>query len=144
MTPSHKVSEAGAIPEDWDALRLSEVADLQVGFAFKSAWFGEAGTRLLRGENVGYGRADWSETRALKGKPTSLFRAYLLNPGDIVVGMDRTFTKTGTKISIISKEDCPCLLVQRVGRFISRKCDQRFLWFVLSSEAVQSCLPAEE
>jgi type I restriction enzyme S subunit len=141
----YKQSEVGVIPEDWDAARLSEVADLQVGFAFKSEWFGEtAGPRLLRGENVGYGRADWSETRTLKTKSDATFRAYLLNPGEVVIGMDRTFTKTGSKITMLHDEDCPCLLVQRVGRLIPRKCDSRFLWFVLTSEQVKSRLRLEQ
>jgi type I restriction enzyme, S subunit len=128
MKPGYKQTEVGVIPKEWDAVRLCEVADLQVGFAFKSKWFGESvGTRLLRGENVGYGRADWSETRTFERKHDSSFCTYLLNPGDVVIGMDRTFTKSGAKITILHDEDCPCLLVQRVGRFIPRKCDNRFL-----------------
>lgn len=145
VRPGCKQTEIGVIPAEWVAMQLCEVANLQVGFAFKSEWFGKTvGTRLLRGENVSYGRADWSETRTLKTKPDSSFRAYLLTPGDIVIGMDRTFTKTGSKITILCDEDCPCLLVQRVGRFIPRRCDNRFLWFVLSSEQVQSRLRLEQ
>lgn len=145
MKPGYKQTEVGVIPEEWEVTRLSEVADLQVGFAFKSAWFGKTtGTRLLRGENVGYGNADWSETRTLESKSDEAFKAYSLSPGDVVIGMDRTFTKSGVKITVLREDDCPCLLVQRVGRFIPRKCDQMFLWFVLSSERVQSRLRLEQ
>jgi restriction endonuclease S subunit len=141
MKPGYKHTQVGVIPTEWDVLKLSQVADLQVGFAFRSAWFRElSGTRLLRGENVGYGVADWSDTRTLEAKMAETFRAYMLKPGDIVIGMDRTFTKSGMKIAALRDDDCPCLLVQRVGRFISKRCDQRFLWFVLSSETVQSNL----
>lgn len=141
----YKQTEVGVIPEEWEVKRLHEVTDLQVGFAFKSDWFGKHnGTRLLRGENVGYGAADWSDTRTLEGKQEDGFRSYLLNPGDVVIGMDRTFTKTGSKITLIRKGDCPCLLVQRVGRFVSKKCDKSFLWFVLASETVQSRLRLEQ
>jgi type I restriction enzyme S subunit len=145
MKPSYKQTEVGVIPEDWEIKRLNEVADLQVGFAFKSDWFGKhIGPRLLRGENVGYGTADWSDTRTLEGKQEADFSSYLLNAGEVVIGMDRTFTKTGSKITLISEGDCPCLLVQRVGRFVPRKCEQSFLWFVLSSETVQARLRLEQ
>jgi len=145
MKPGYKQTEVGVIPEVWEVVRLSDVADLQVGFAFKSDWFGESiGTRLLRGENVGYGKADWSEIKTLKAKSDLSFRAYLLNPGDIVIGMDRTFTKSGSKFTLLDDSDCPCLLVQRVGRFFPRRCENRFLWFLLSSESVQTRLRLEQ
>jgi type I restriction enzyme S subunit len=145
VKPGYKQTEVGVIPAEWEVARLSQVADLQVGFAFKSAWFVETvGTRLLRGENVGYGIADWSETRTLESRSDEAFRAYYLNPGDVVIGMDRTFTRSGAKITVLREGDCPCLLVQRVGRFIPRTCDQRYLWVVLSSEGVQSRLRLEQ
>ena len=71
----YKQTEVGVIPEQWAVARLSGVTDLQVGFAFKSAWFGRTrGPRLLRGENVGYGLADWSETRTLEYQNPDEFR----------------------------------------------------------------------
>ena len=115
-----KDSELGRIPKSWEVKPLSEVADLKVGFAFKSTWFEEVGCRLLRGENVGYGKAVWKETKCLDDSKVSLFSEYLLSCGDIIIGMDRTFTKSGAKISRISEIDLPCLLVQRVGKFFSQ------------------------
>ncbi len=60
-THGFKPSSLGRIPDDWEAQPLSSIADLQVGFAFKSTWFSEKGTRLLRGENVGTGIPNWSD-----------------------------------------------------------------------------------
>jgi type I restriction enzyme S subunit len=145
MKSGYKQTEVGVIPEDWELKTLADVADLQVGFAFKSAWFGTTrGLRLLRGENVGYGSTDWSDTRTLETLSHEPFREYHLRDGDVVIGMDRTFTKSGAKITLLREEDCPCLLVQRVGRFLPRECNARFLWFVLSSSAVQSRLRLEQ
>jgi type I restriction enzyme S subunit len=141
----YKLTEAGVIPEDWEVKHLGEVTDLEVGYGFKSAWFKKyEGVPLLRGENVGYGHPDWSDTRRLAEKQAASFSSYLLQPSDIVIGMDRTFTKSGSKISIIRDIDCPCLLVQRVGKFVPKKCNSGFLWALLSSEKFQKLLQVEQ
>jgi type I restriction enzyme S subunit len=124
----YKESPLGWIPCEWTAAPLSEAADLQVGFAFKSEWFRDSGRiKLLRGDNVGYGVPEWSGEKFLDESHVALFGAYALEVGDIVVGMDRTFTKSGAKFSIIGIADLPCLLVQRVGRFIPVGCSISFL-----------------
>ncbi len=141
----YKQTEVGVIPEDWNVMPLGNVANLDVGYAFKSSWFRDAGgIPLLRGENVGYGRLHWSEQRSLSDDMAKAFKEYLLRPGDIVVGMDRTFTKSGVKISLIKESDCPSLLVQRVGRFTARSCTNRFLWAVLRSRGFQNALQSEQ
>ena len=124
----YKASPLGWIPVEWLAKPLGEIADLQVGFAFKSEWFQDTGgVRLLRGDNVGYGKPDWSSAKFLDPDTSKRFEDYALNDGDIVVGMDRTFTKSGSKFSAIGAPDLPCLLVQRVGRFVAKACTLRFL-----------------
>lgn len=125
----------GWIPRGWECFRLSKVADLFVGFAFKSECFEQEGVSLLRGENVGYGKPDWSDRQCLNPRDSGVFAAYLLHPGDIVIGMDRTFTKSGVKISRVSAGDCPALLVQRVGKFVAISCKPEYLrWLVLSAD----------
>jgi len=145
VKPGYKQTEVGVVPDDWSLKRLGEVVDLQVGYAFKSAWFSKYdGVPLLRGENVGYGRPDWTDTRNLPLKMAKHLLVYLLKPDDIVIGMDRTFTKSGTKISLIQDRDCPCLLVQRVGKFVPRGCDAQFLWTLLSSAKYWQSLKVEQ
>jgi type I restriction enzyme S subunit len=145
VKPGYKQTDVGVIPEDWEAKPLGQIASLEVGYAFRSAWFTKHdGVPLLRGENVGYGRPDWSEIRRLPHKQAPSYATYMLGPGDIVVGMDRTFTTSGTRVSVLDKSDCPCLLVQRVGKFIPSKCDARFLWTLLTSPRYQQALQAEQ
>ena len=141
----YKQTEIGVIPEDWEVKSLGEITGLDVGYAFKSSWFKkDDGITLLRGENVGYGRLDWTDTRRLSEKQAMSFGSYLLQPDDIVIGMDRTFTRSGSKISRVRTTDCPCLLVQRVGKFVPRKCSPRFLWALLSSEKIQASFQLEQ
>lgn len=139
-----KDSSVGRIPSSWDVHSLGEVCDLQVGYAFKSTWFSERGIKLLRGDNVGYGNPTWERTRYLSEEKTELFRDYLLSAGDLIIGMDRTFTNSGTKLSRLSNSDTPALLVQRVGRFIPNNIRKDFLWHLLRSTSFANALKGEE
>jgi len=125
------------IPVEWDMKQLSTVVDLKVGYAFKSSWFNDDGIRLLRGENVGIGKPDWKETRYLPLKIAHKFEEYQLKAGDIIIGMDRTFTKQGFKVSLLSEEDTPCLLVQRVGCFVPLNIPQGFMQLLIQSPNYQ-------
>lgn len=141
----YKESPLGWIPREWEILPLEDVADLQVGFAFKSEWFLDTGkTRLLRGDNVGYGFPEWETVKYLSDEAAHRFADYLLKEGDVVIGMDRTFTKTGSKFSVINQDDLPCLLVQRVGRFMPRLCSMDFLRQLTLWPAFQRNLLAQQ
>lgn len=39
VKPGYKHTEAGVIPEDWECTTVSYIANLDVGYAFKSSWF---------------------------------------------------------------------------------------------------------
>jgi type I restriction enzyme S subunit len=121
------------VPNSWGLKELSDVSSIQVGYAFKSDWYHEEGNvRVLRGANVGYGEPDWSETYFLEPERVSEYEDYLLNEGDLIIGMDRPYTNSGFKISRLSETDVPSLLVQRVGRFVPEGCDPDYLHVVLS------------
>jgi type I restriction enzyme S subunit len=123
---------------------LGNACDLQVGFPFRSADFREVGTRLLRGENVGYGKPEWSRAQFLPLSLSEESSQYNLEAGDIVIGMDRSFTKSGFKVSRISPSDLPCLLVQRVGRFVPKGITRNYLWHILQSVEYQKTVSASE
>ena len=68
--------------------------------------------------NVLVDKINWNNVDYYPPSKTRDFSEYLLNEGDIVIAMDRPFISEGFKIARISKNDIPCLLVQRIGRFI--------------------------
>lgn len=140
QTHKFKDSAAGRIPVEWAAKPLSSVVDLKVGYAFKSKWFSEDGIPLLRGENVGTGRPDWGDRRCLSVEIASKYEEYQLNPGSIVIGMDRTFTKQGFKVSLLEESDTPCLLVQRVGSFVPTGVPRGFMRLLIQSPTYQRAL----
>ena len=128
----------------WEATPLAKVCDLQVGYAFKSSTFSDSGIRLLRGENVGYGMPLWGNTQYLPEDIAVGFSGYRLEAGDIIIGMDRTFTKSGTKITKLGSSDIPALLVQRVGRFIPTLADKSYLWHLIRSGVYLDSLKNQE
>ncbi len=122
-------------PEDsW--LPIGRHARIQGGYAFKSEWFVQDGIRLLRNQNVYHGELEWSDTVHLPASRRSEFPDFELGEGDIVITMDRPLIKTGLKAARVSKEDLPCLLLQRVGRFrFDKKLSPDYLFHFLFSQA---------
>jgi type I restriction enzyme S subunit len=91
----------------------------------------------MRGENVGSGIPNWKDTQHLRADIAAKFGEYRLHPGDIIIGMDRTFTKNGFKVSVVSCEDTPSLLVQRVGRFLAKSIPPGFMQLLVQSPRYQ-------
>jgi type I restriction enzyme S subunit len=141
-------TELGEMPEEWEVLQLRDVCDFQVGFPFKSAEFSAEGDRLLRGSNVAPGQIDWAtdKTRYFSRCRRSEVREYVLEPGDIVIGMDRPFVGAGFKIARIGECDLPALLLQRVGRFreLSARFDPDYLWVVARSSFIEGHLRVQQ
>lgn len=111
---------------------ISDFRRLQNGYAFKSEWFENSGIRLLRNANVGHGELYWDDTVYLSPARAAEFDRFSLRAGDIVLTLDRPFIVSGTKVARVRPEDLPCLLLQRVGRFVSTadglSDDYLFLW----------------
>jgi type I restriction enzyme S subunit len=141
----YKQSDLGWIPKEWEIGRLGEFVQLQVGYAFKSSWYrDDSGIRLLRGENVGNGEPDWSDTKLLPSEMAMHYGEYVLRAGNVVIGMDRTFTKAGVKITLMRDEDCPALLVQRVGRFVPTNCEASYMRALLGFQRYHADLACQQ
>lgn len=110
-------SDEPVVPAGWTWATIDQLSFIDVGFAFKSAEFEEAGIRLLRGENIEPGRLRWTDTRYLSEDKVLVFRHLMLETGDIVLAMDRPIVSAGLKIARVRPTDLPCLLVQRMARF---------------------------
>lgn len=117
-----------------DLTALRELADIQVGFAFKSARFTKdsSATRLLRGDNIGQGRLRWDGV--VSWPDSDVDDRYALREGDLVIAMDRPWIDAGLKFASVTKDDLPSYLVQRVARLRAKEgVDQRFLKYVVAS-----------
>jgi len=96
---------------------LSKLIDLDLGFAFKSSEFLDEGIRLLRGDNIEPGKLRWKDAKYFDPIKLQSFSHLMLKEGDLVLAMDRPIISSGLKISRVSKDDIPSVLVQRVCRF---------------------------
>lgn len=96
---------------------LRRVADLVPGYMFARDDFGAHfdGARLLRGVNVGVGVVRWNDEVRLRPGHIVAER-YRLREGDIVIGMDRPFIGSGTRVALVDRSSAGALLVQRVCR----------------------------
>lgn len=120
----------------WKAERLSDFVDLLTGFAFESAKYSSSDEdiRLLRGDNVVQGAIRWENAKHWPSTLCSGLERYLLQEGDVVVALDRTWTTAGLKIAKVASCDVPSLLVQRVARVRALPgLDQDYLYQLLRS-----------
>ena len=108
----------GDVPEHWEVRRLGQVADLATGFPFKSVGFTDAADDipLLRGVNVAPGRLRWDNVVRWSKDDRGMFAEYEMQPGDIVLGMDRPIIEHGIRVASVTEADVPTLLLQRVAR----------------------------
>ena len=121
-------------PKQWQPIGAH--AKVQGGYAFKSEWFVADGIRLLRNQNVYHGDLDWTDTVHLPPSRRGEFKTFELAEGDIVITMDRPLIKSGLKAARVSKQDLPCLLLQRVGRFLcDDELDKDYLLHFLFSQS---------
>ncbi|MBQ0935465.1 restriction endonuclease subunit S [Ideonella paludis] len=118
---------------------LNDVADMLVGFAFKSAGFLDEdadGPRLVRGDNVQQGYLRWGDkTKRWSSADLDGLERYQLAEGDVLLAMDRPIVGDGLKMAWVTQDDLPAMLVQRVCRLRGKPGIARteFLRYVLSA-----------
>jgi type I restriction enzyme S subunit len=138
----HAILDAG-LRGPWALAAVGDVARVQAGFAFKSAWYRDAGVRLLRGVNVAPQRTRWDDAVYLEPGRAREHSRYSLSAGDIVIAMDRPLIAEGLKVCRIAADELPCLLVQRVARLIvGDAVSAEYLYLYLQSRAFIAHLDA--
>ena len=87
------------------------------GYAFKSDCYtsDSNGIRLIRGDNIMQGHFRWDGVKRWPAADRATYRKCELRANDVLVAMDRTWVQAGIKFAIISEDDLPALLVQRVA-----------------------------
>lgn len=103
--------------------KLGKVATLRGGFAFKSTDYADTGIRLVQISNVHSDNLIWDIMNFLPSYYIKEYADYMLREDDIVMAMTRPIIKSlnSVKIATIKKQDLPCFLNQRVGKFIYDK-----------------------
>lgn len=116
-------------------VKLGDVVDYQTGHPFKSKEYVDEGVRLLRGDNIGQGCLRWDGAKFWPEETSDKIKAFYLNPGDVVLAMDRPWIEAGLKYSVVLPSDIPSLLVQRVSRLRGTQAlDGGFLRYLIGSQ----------
>jgi len=116
---------SGRLTEEWrnflpykaEKNKMDFFVGIDVGYAFKSAQFSDAGVKLLRGQNIEPGSLRWLETKCYPEDQIAGLEHLYLKEADIILAMDRPIVSAGLKLARVKKSDLPCILVQRVARF---------------------------
>ena len=105
-------------------MTLGEISDLLSGFPFNSEQFTQKGIKLVRGMNVKRGYLDFAESNNKYWATDIGLEKYRLMEGDIIIAMDGSLV--GKSFGLVSKNDLPLLLVQRVARIRTKEsyCNQ--------------------
>lgn len=131
--PSLRFSEFNKFG-DWGSVHLGEIADLTMGYAFKSSDFVENGVQLIRIGNL------YQNELCLDRNPVYLpesflneFKKFIIEQNDILISMTGTAGKKDYGYAVIVPPDSrPLLLNQRVTRVRSKQeVSQEFLLYAM-------------
>lgn len=118
-----------------DTTRASRLVRVLPGYAFPSNDFStqESDRRLLRGVNVGVGLTRWEDVVYWPEDRVDEAREFVLQVGDLVLGMDRPWIGGGLRIARVSEGDGQPLLLQRVAKVSSREITTQYLYWAYQS-----------
>ena len=135
----------GKVPRGWKIDALKHSLDILPGYAFPSNDFNVAnGVRLLRGVNVAVGGLRWEEVVYWNKEILPVMKPFVLEEGDLIVGLDRPWISDGTRVAFVTKKDLPALLVQRVCRIRkTASIDLQYVYLWLASVAFERSLTTE-
>jgi type I restriction enzyme S subunit len=125
---------------------LGDIALVDSGPAFQSKFFGAPGEGipLLRGDNIAPGRLRWTRTRTWPRERLNGFESMLVEPGDIILAMDRPIVSAGLKLARATANDVPALLVQRVARIRVTKAEPSYVHCMLQAPAFSTHLVSDQ
>jgi type I restriction enzyme, S subunit len=120
----------------WPLVHLGDHVEFLTGFPFKSAEYTTSSEdiRLLRGDNVAQGFLRWDDAKRLPKVARGGYKKFELAEDDVILAMDRPWIEAGLKYAWVTRQDLPCLLVQRVARLRgTSELRTRFLRYIIGS-----------
>ena len=125
-------------PKGWEVIKLGSCCRFQGGFAFKSEDYCDSGIPLVKITNVHFENIDWSDVSYVPADFLDTKAEFALKDEDLVMAMTRPIIKSlnAVKVVEVKEMDLPCLLNQRVGRFIDyeNSFKKHFLKYLLYSD----------
>jgi len=101
----------------WQTKKLSELVDVQNGYAFSSKDYSDAGHFVMRIGNVQNGYISVADPKFIKLPADGSLQRFVLSKGDILVSL----TGNVGRVGVIQEEHLPAALNQRVARITVRE-----------------------
>src|SRR5699024_4032579 len=102
----------------WEQRRLGEMYDIVSGYAFKMSDYVQSGVPIINGESIQHGSISTKNLNFLPEEFLDKYQNFILNTGDIVLGLNRPITNGNLKIAQVPKDLRGALLYQRAGKII--------------------------
>ncbi|SYZ77844.1 restriction endonuclease subunit S [Trichococcus shcherbakoviae] len=122
--------------EDWEQRKFSDYYKISSGFAFKLQDYEENGVPIVNGESIKHGVVSSNNFNYLPDSYRNKYPQFILNAGDIVLGLNRPITNGELKIARIPDKLDKSLLYQRAGRIEYNKPINKEFSFVLLDKEI--------
>ncbi|NHN36904.1 restriction endonuclease subunit S [Pseudomaricurvus alcaniphilus] len=101
----------------WEWARLGEISRLMSGKGFKKSEYSESGAKLFQIANVSIGYTKWDVRNYMPLSYLDEYPELELSPGDVLIALNRPLLNKRMKVCILTDDDMPSILYQRVGKF---------------------------
>lgn len=105
------------LPKGWEWVRLGEISRLMSGKGFKKSEYSESGAKLFQIANVSLGHTKWEIENFMPLSYLDDYPELKLFQGDVLIALNRPLLNRKMKVCILSEQDLPAILYQRVGKF---------------------------
>ncbi len=131
MMKNSNVEWIGQIPDDWQMIKIKNIANIINGYSFKSELYTEQGIKVVRITNVSDGYLNNDNPRYYPSEYKDDIKDAMLQPKDILITLTGYIGLSG----IVNDDYLPAGLNQRVGciRINKNGYDNRFLHYVIST-----------
>jgi len=123
------------LPKGWEWCRIGILAALVSGKGFNASEYSGEGARLFQIANVSLGYTKWDVENFLPFEYLHQHPDLALKNGDILVALNRPLLNGLMKVCIITENDLPAILYQRVGKFnfYGDAVSSKYFYFFLQS-----------
>ena len=115
--------------------------DIVSGYAFKMSDYVQSGIPIVNGESIQHGNVSTKNLNFLPEEFSDKYKGFILNTGDIILGLNRPITNGNLKIAQVPMDLHGALLYQRAGKIIIiNNSDIKFSYQLLGKEVTEFVL----
>ncbi|MGQ0605180.1 MAG: restriction endonuclease subunit S, partial [Anaerolineales bacterium] len=133
VKPGYKQTEVGAIPDDWEVIRLPEAVWYQEGPGVRNYQFTNSGVKLFNGTNIENGKIvlDTTSRYISEREAYGAYAHFLADQGDIVIASSGvSVSRFDEKVAMLSSEHLPLCMNTSTMRFKTRSPRLSKLYFL--------------